>query len=192
LVILSSTGIEQKTLPNPGIKEFHYGSFFPDGRKILFTGVGADKTALIRSYVQDLNTGELRPLTEEGTVALRVSPDGKSIITLPPDKTYYTQSLNGGEPIPIPGLEPGDEPIQWSDDSRSVYVTGAGDFATKIYKVSLTTGERREWKVIDPPYKVGLVGLETNRGGILITPDGRVSVYTYWILLQQLVTKSLV
>ena len=191
LVILSASGSEPKTLPNSGIKEFHYGSFFPDGRHILFTGVEAHKDALIRSYVQDINTGDVHPLAEEMTVALSVSPDGKGVITLQPDQNYYIQPLDGGQATPIPGLESGDEPIQWSDDNRSVYVIGAGEFATKIYRVSLTTGDRREWKEIDPPNKVGLVGLETNRGGILISPDGKVCVYTYWTLLQQLVTKSL-
>ena len=191
LVLLSTSGSEPKTLPNPGIKEFHYGSFFPDGRHILFTGVEAHKDALIRSYVQDINTGDVHPLAEEMTVALSVSPDGKGVIILQPDQIYYIQPLDGGQATPIPGLESGDEPIQWSDDNRSVYVIGAGEFATKIYRVSLTTGDRREWKEIDPPNKVGLVGLETNRGGSLISPDGKVCVYTYWTLLQQLVTKSL-
>ena len=192
LVILSTSGSEPRTLPNRGMKEYHYATFFPDGRQILFTGVEVHKDALLRSYVQDINTGDVHPLTEEMAVALRVSPDGKSVITLQDGQTYYIQPLDGSQPTPIPGLEKGDEPIQWSDDSRSIYVIGAGDFATKIYQVSLTTGDRREWKEIDPPNKVGLVGLETNRGGILITPDGKVSVYTYWILLQQLVTKSFV
>lgn len=192
LVILSTSGNEPRTLPNRGMKEYHYATFFPDGRQILFTGVEAHKDALIRSYVQDINTGDVHPITEELTVALSVSPDGKNVITLQPDQNYYIQPLDGSQPTPIPGLEKGDEPIQWSDDSLSVYVTGAGDFATKVYQVSLATGDRREWKEIDPPNKVGLVGLETNRGGILITPDGKVCVYTYWILLQQLVTKSLV
>ena len=191
LVLLSTSLGEAKTLPNPGIKEYHYASFFPDGRQIVFTGVEAREGAEIRSYVQNVNTGEVRPLTEEWTVALRVSPDGKSVITLQPDKTYYIQPLDGGEPRPIRGLESGDEPIQWSDDSRAVYVIGPGEFATRIYRVNLATGSRRQVKEIDPPNKVGLVGLELNPGGILITPNGRVCVYTYWILLQHLLTKSI-
>jgi Tol biopolymer transport system component len=191
LVLLSTTSGESKTLPNHGIKEYHYASFFPDGRQILFTGVEAREDAAIRSYVQDVNTGEVHPLTEELTVALRVSPDGKRAITLQPDKTYYIQPLYGGEPKAIPGLETDDEPIQWSDDGRAVYVIGPGEFATKIYRVNLATGDRRAWKDIDPPNKVGLVGLELNPGGILITPDGKVCVYTYWILLQQILTTSI-
>ena len=113
------------------------------------------------------------------------------MITLQPDKTYYIQPLDGGEPNAIPGLETDDEPIQWSDDGRAVYVIGPGEFATKIYRVNLATGARRPWKDIDPPNKVGHVGLELNPGGILITPDGKVCVYTYWILLQQILTTSI-
>jgi serine/threonine protein kinase len=191
LVLLSTSLGEAKTLPNPGIKEYHYASFFPDGRQVLFTGVEARDGAEIRSYIQNVNTGEVRPLTEDWTVALRVSPDGESVITLQPDKTYYIQPLDGGEPRAIPGLESGDEPIQWSDDGRAVYVIGPGEFATRIYRVNLATGNRRQVKEIDPPNKVGLVGLELNPGGILITPNGRVCVYTYWILLQHLLTKSI-
>lgn len=190
LVILSTSGLEAKILPNREMKEYHYGSFFPDGRHILFTGVEARDDAAIRSYVQDINTGDVRPLTEELTVALRVSPDGKSVITLHPDGIYYIQPLAGGEPTPIPELDSGDEPIQWSDDGRAVYVIGPGEFSNKIYRVNLSTGKRRQVKEIDPENKVGLVGLELKPGGILITPNGKVCVYTYWILLQQLLTKS--
>jgi len=191
LTLLSTSLGQPKPLPNSGIKEYHYASFFPDGKQILFTGVEARDEAAIRSFVQDVNTGQILPLTEEGTVALRISPDGKRVITLQPDKTFYIQGLSGGEPKPIPGLEDADEPIQWSDDGRAVFVKGAGDFATKIYRVNLETGERRESKVIDPENKVGHVGLEVNPGGILITPDGKVCIYTYWILLQQIVSASI-
>lgn len=191
LVLLSTSLGQPKSLSNPGIKEYHYASFFPDGRQILFTGLEARDEAVIRSFVQDVNTGQVHQLTEEGTTALRVSPDGKRVITLQPDRTFYIQGLDGGEPKEIPGLEREDEPIQWSDDGRAVFVKAAGDFATKIYRVDLATGKRREWRDIDPPNKVGHVGLEVNPGGILITPDGKVCIYTYWILLQHILSTSI-
>lgn len=192
LVLLSTSGGQANPLPNRQMKEYLYASFFPDGNHILFTGVENRDDAGIRSYVQDITTGVVHALTDELTVALRVSPDGTRVITLQPDRNYYIQPLDGSEPTPISGLEPGDEPIQWSDDGRSIYVIGPGEFENKIYRVNLANGSRREWREITPPTKVGLVGLELNPGGILITPDGRVCVYTYWILLQQLLlSKSL-
>ena len=140
--------------------------------------------------MRDREKHGLHALTEEGTIALRVSPDGKRVITLE-GKTFYIQGLDGGEPKEIPGLESDDEPIQWSDNGRAVFVKAKGDFATKIYRVDLATGARREWKDIDPRIKVGNVGLEVNPGGILITPNGKVCIYTYWILLQQILTASI-
>ena len=191
LILLPTSQGQPKPLSNPGIKEYHYASFFPDGKQILFTGIEARDGAVIRSFIQDINTGNFHAFTEEGTTALRVSPDGKRVITLQPDRTFYIQDLHGGEPKEIPGLERDDEPIQWSDDGRAVFVKAAGDFATKIYRVNLASGERREWRDIDPPNKIGLVGLEVNSGGILITPDGKVCIYTYWTLVQQIVSASI-
>ena len=191
LILLPTSQGQPKPLANPRIKEYYYASFFPDGSQILFTGVEARDQAVIRSFVQDLKTGQIHPLTGEGAKAIRVSPDGKRVITLQPDKTFYIQGLDGGEPKEIPGLEPGDEPIQWSDDGRAVFVKAAGDFATKIYRVNLATGKRQEWKDIDPLNKIGLVGLEVNSGGILITPDGKVCIYTYWTLVQQILSASI-
>lgn len=191
LILLPTSPGQPQPLSNPGIREYYYASFFPDGKQILFTGLEWGDKAVIRSFVQDVNTGQVHPFTEEGARALRVSRDGKRVITLQPDGRFYIQGLDGGEAKEIPGLEPDDEPIQWSDDARAVYVKAAGDFATKIYRVDLATGGRREWRDIDPPTKVGLVGLEVNPGGILITPDGKVCIYTYWILLQQILSASI-
>jgi serine/threonine protein kinase/Tol biopolymer transport system component len=188
LVLLPISSGTPRALPNPGMKEYHYASFFPDMQRILFTAVEAREDAFIRSYVQDLATGDVHPLTEEGSVALRVSPDGKSVVTLGPDQTYYIQPLAGGDPTPVPGLTSSDEPIQWSEDSRALYVIGAGDFSTKIYRVDIINGRRRHWKDVDPASKIGLIGLELNPGGILITPNGKVCVYTYWTCIQQLLT----
>jgi Tol biopolymer transport system component len=186
LVLLPTAGGEPRTLPNHGIKEYDYASWFPDGRQILFTALAAQGDAFLRSYVQDTETGEVRQITEEGTVALRVSPDGKSIVALDPDGRYYIHPLDGTAPSLIPGLESDDEPIQWSADGRAIYVRGSGDFRTKIYKVEIANGRRRLWKEIVPSSSVGLIGLEAKPGGILITPDGKACVYTYWTVLQEL------
>jgi serine/threonine protein kinase/Tol biopolymer transport system component len=185
LVLLPTGGGEPRILPNHGIKEYHYGSWFPNGRQILFTALEAKDDAVLRSYVQDIDSGDMHPVTEEGTVALRVSPNGKSVFALDPDGKYYVYPLDGAAPRPIPGLESEDEPIQWSADGLAVYVRGPGDFATKIYRLEIATGRRRLLKEINPN-TVGLVGLDVEPGGVMITPDGRSCVYTYWTLLQEL------
>jgi serine/threonine protein kinase/Tol biopolymer transport system component len=187
LALLPTQGGKPTELPNAGFKEYHYGSWFPDGRHILFTALEARKDAFLRSYVQDIETGVVHPLTEEGSVALRVSPDGKRVIVLDPYGVYYIQSIgDAASATTVKGLETGDEPIQWSADGRALYVKAAGDFATKLYRVEITSGRRTMWREIVPSNKVGLVGLEAKPGGITITPDGKLCVYTYWTTSHEL------
>jgi Tol biopolymer transport system component len=185
LVLLPTGAGEQRTLPNHGIKEYHYASWFPDGHQILFTALESKENAVLRSYIQDIESGEVRPITEEGTVALRVSPDAKTVFALDADGKYYVHPLDGTTPREIPGLESDDEPIQWSADGQAVYVRGPGDLATKVYLVEIASGRRRLVKEIAPS-KVGLIGLEVQPGGVLITPDGRSCLYTYWTFFQEL------
>jgi serine/threonine protein kinase/Tol biopolymer transport system component len=174
-------------LPNPGFKEYHYGSWFPDGKRILFTAVEAREDSFLRSYIQDVVTGVVQPVTEEGTIALRVSPDGKKLVIRDPYGRYYLRLVDGGAPeTPVNGIEPRDEPIQWSADGRALFVREAGDFATKLYRVEIASGRRRMWREIVPPNPIGLVGIEAKPGGIVITPDGKVCVYTYWTTLHEL------
>jgi hypothetical protein len=120
-------------------------------------------------------------LTEEGIVAVRVSRDGKRLVVLNNfNERYYFQPVDGSDPVQIPGIEEGEEPIQWSDDERFLYVRGRGDFRCNVYRVELVSGRRRLWREITPPDLVGLLGLEARPGGVLITPDGQTCVYTYW------------
>ena len=187
LALLPTGGGAATELPNPGFKEYHYGSWFPDGRRILFTALEVGENSFLRSYVQDIVTGAVHPLTEEGTIALRVSPDGKKLVVRDPYGSFYIRPVDGGtSETLINGIEPRDEPIQWSADGRALYVREAGDFATKLDRVDVASGRRRLWQEIVPPNPIGLVGLEAKPGGIIITPDGKVCVYTYWTTLHEL------
>ena len=187
LVILPTGPGEAKSLPQGDVSEYHYASWFPDGAQILFTGV--ERGHSIRSYVQDILGGQAHPITEEGIIALLVCPDGKRLIALGPDKglggRYFLSPLDGSEPSSIPGLEPGEMPIQWNSDGRALYVRGSGDVDTKIYRVDLSSGRRELLKEIVPD-PVGLIGIEVRPGGVQITPDGKSYVYTYWSALRDL------
>ena len=188
LVLLPTGPGEPRLLPRGEINEYEYASWFPDGQRILFTGL-VDLGHGLRSYIQDISGGQPQPVTEEGIIALRVSPDGKRLVAWAPDKgpdgKYYLSPVDGTQSTPIPGLEMGELPIRWSADGHALYVRASGDFTTNIniYRIDLSSGHRELRKEIVPD-QVGFLGLEDR--GIQITPDGKSYVYTYWTVLRDL------
>lgn len=185
LVLLPTTPGEPKVLPRGGIREYHHASWFPDNRQILFTALEPD--SLPRSYVQDIEGGEPRPLTEEGIEAIRVSRDGKRLVVLNNfNGRYYFQPLDGSDLVPIQGIKEREEPFQWSDDGLVLYVRDQGDFRCNVYRVEVANGRRKLWRTINPPDKVGLLGIESLPGGVLITPDGQSYVSTFWYVILNL------
>jgi serine/threonine protein kinase len=190
-LILLPTGVgEPILLPRGEITEYSYASWFPDGRRILFTGLVPGHA--LRSYSQETPLGEPKAVTEEGIVALSVLPDGKRFLAWAPDKgllgTYYLGSIDetkSARYASIEGLDLGDIPIRFSADANFLYVRSPGGFGTRIIRVDLSSGHRDVLKEIVPD-PVGFVGLEEKPGGIQITPDGKLYVYTYWTVLRDL------
>lgn len=192
-LVLLPTGVDEQAgqprlLPRGDIKEYHYASWFPDGSRILFTGL-VDPSHGLRSYVQDVSGGQPQPLTEEGNIALLVSPDSKYFLGLAagrgPDGKYYLCPIDGRHPTPITGLALGDVPIAWSADGKAIYVRSDSDFDSGIYRLDLSNGDRKLIKKIVPD-PVGLIGLEVKPGGVQIARDGKSYVYTYWTYLSDL------
>jgi serine/threonine protein kinase len=186
LVLLPTGPGEPRMLPRGGINEYYYLSWFPDGQQILFTGL-VELGHGLRSYVQDISGGQPQPITEEGIIALLVSPDRKRLVVWAPDKgpdgKYYLSPIDGTKSTPIPGLEMGEVPIRWSTDGQALYVRASDDFTTNIYRIDLSSGRRELRKEIVPD-QVGFIGLEDR--GVQITPDGKSYVYTYWTALRDL------
>ena len=191
LVLLPTGPGEQRLLPRGAITEFHYASWFPDGQRILFTGLTEFGKGL-RSYVQDISGGQPSPIfTEEGVIALSVSTNGKRLFAWAPDNKdsngkYYLSPLDRSPPTPIRGLGFGEVPIQWGAEGRFIYARGSGDFDSNIYRIDPSSGRREPWKPITPD-PVGLIGIEVRPGGVQISRDGKSYVYTYWVFLQDLV-----
>jgi hypothetical protein len=81
----------------------------------------------------------------------------------------------GGDSRPIAGLQPGDWPIAWSEDSRFLYEYRFGELPAKIYRSELATGKKTLWKQLMPPEPSG-VGIVFP---ILLTPDGKSYAYGF-------------
>lgn len=181
LVLLPTGPGQEKPLLPSGLTEYYSAAWFPDGKRILVVAAASDHQP--RSYVQDLDGGEARAITDETVQATLISPDGK-LFAATGAAGYQLRAIEGGEPRPVRGALPGDELVQWSSDGRFLYVRGAGDSAVEFFRVNLSTGRREPWKKIAAADPVGLIGIQP--ASVHMTPDGRSYAYSYWRVLTEL------
>jgi Tol biopolymer transport system component len=184
ILVLPTGAGETREIRNEGFGGYRWASWMPDGQAVVFAASEAGRG--VRVYVQDLAGGPPRAVTAEGKGAFRrtLSPDGRFIITYEharPEAPFALQPLDGGEATPVPGLEPGDEPIRWSADGRSLFVR-AGRLPARIFRLDVASGRRTPWKEIAPEDPTGVPAVAT----ILPTPDGSAWAYHYLRLLSEL------
>src|SRR5262249_6945920 len=129
----------------------------------------------IRGYVVDLAEGKPRAFTPEGlTGGAALSPDGTRFAGTGTGLQPLIYSIDGSKPHPIPGLEPGDSPIQWGSDGDTLYVARDGQIPRLVYRYNLSTGKKKLWKEIVPADRVGLILIEK----LFVTPDGNRYAYS--------------
>jgi serine/threonine protein kinase/Tol biopolymer transport system component len=157
-------------------------TFFPDGKRVLLAGTEPNHG--LRLYVQDIDADKVEAVTPEGTngFSFALSPDGRSIAAVGPDDKAYLFPVPSGDPVPIKGLQPGEVPVAWTADGRSLYVYRGGELPAKVYRLELATGNRVLWKQLMPPDPAGVEFV----GPVLPTPDGKSYVYGYRRLLSDL------
>ena len=150
-------------------------AWLPDGRRIVASCSAPGHG--YRLYLRDISGGEPKPITPEGVsfIFSNVSPDGRSIVARGPDRRFAIYPLDAGEPRPIPGMEPDDEPLQWTPDGRSIFVYRPSAPPLRVEIVNVTTGERSLWKELRPPDPSGVDQV----GPIAIARDESSYVYSY-------------
>jgi hypothetical protein len=82
--------------------------------------------------------------------------------------------IDGGNPRPVPGLQPGEVPVAWSLDNRFLYCYRLGDLPVNIFRVELASGHRSPWKQVSPPDPIGITFLS----GIYFSADLKSYVYS--------------
>jgi eukaryotic-like serine/threonine-protein kinase len=167
---------------DPGkLAGLYWASWFPDGKRVRILGAHAGEGA--RIFVQDIAGGPPRPITEPGVqMGGRVSPDGRYMaITLEGDKGAFLVPLDGSPRRPLAGVKWSDVPLQWSTDSKSIYVWNnlavRPCVPARFSILDVATGKVRPWREFGPTNLAGV-----NRwGGIQIvrlTSDGKYYVYS--------------
>jgi len=148
--------------------------WLPDGKQLVFSGNEAGHG--FRLYVETPDEGKPRPITPEGVnPAVVISPKGDFAATVGPDHKIYLYPIAAGEPVPVSGAEPDEQPTGWSDDGRFLYLFRFGEIPSKVVELELSTGKRKLWKELVP---ADAAGIDTIRA-ITITPDAKAYVYGY-------------
>jgi serine/threonine protein kinase/Tol biopolymer transport system component len=172
IVILPTGTGQQRTLERGEIEEYSVATWFPDGKRILFTGRQAGHG--MRCYVQEISDGaKARPVTPEGVVGTQVSPDGKFVIATNTSNQTFLYPLDEGEPLPFAGLAAGEKIICWTSDGHHLFVRGAEDLPIRVYRLDPISGRREMVKELMPADRAGLVRAPK----ILLTSNGKSYIY---------------
>jgi len=174
LRLLPTGAGETQPLTNDSINH-QWARWFPDGKRFVFSGNEPGKG--VRLYTQDLSGGTPKAISPEGVdaTAFAVSPDGQLVVGTGPDEKGYFYPTAGGDPRVVNGLDPGDIPIIWNKDGRSIYLYRTGEVPAKVYQLDLATGKKTVRQQIVP---VDTTGVSTI-GPIQTTPDGKTYVYGF-------------
>ena len=154
LKLLTTGAGEPKDLTNDNINHA-FAHWFPDGKRILFSGNEPGKG--VRLYVYEIASGKSQAITPEGVNGTRfvISPDAQWVAGIGPDQKGYLYPVGGGEPRMINGLNPGEQPITFSSEGRSLYLYQPGELPARVDRLDLQTGKRTPWKQLMPSDPAG-------------------------------------
>jgi eukaryotic-like serine/threonine-protein kinase len=182
LVVVPKGAGSPQPLPSHGITQYNGAWWFPDGRRVLFTGKRDGEEQ--RSYVQD-TTGGGAPtaITPQGTWGVAISPTGDSIAAIASGQGITLWPVRvGGPPKSVSGSEEGERPVAWHENGQSLWLFRRGEIPAHIYALDIATGRRQLWKTLSPPDTAGVYSIIEFQ----ITPSGNAYAYSYTRLLSQL------
>ncbi len=133
-------------LPPGPVEDVLTAVWTADGRHVVFMGVEAGRGP--RFYRQSIDGGDPQPITQpvramgvgDALGSNPLSPDGRSIAAHMDDLRVAIFPTDGGDPRPIPDLEPGLPVVSWSPDGTAVYVRKNVDRSSRLLRVDPQSG----------------------------------------------------
>jgi Tol biopolymer transport system component len=182
IALLPTGAGSPRTIPNEMVTDFRGGTFLPDSRRLVYAGNVAGQGS--RLFESDLEGGAPRGIGPAGLEVEFpvVSPDGRMVAAVNAEGEVFVIPLEGGDPVTVSAAEPGEFPIQWASDGRSLYVYRPDEIPARVYQVAVAGTARRlfrEFRVADP---TGLDGRMT----VVMTPDGNAYAYSFLRRLSEL------
>jgi hypothetical protein len=101
-----------------------------------------------------------------------ISPDGKWVAAIDAEQKIALYPLSDGQPITVPGVEPGELPIRFNADGSALYFARSGEYPVPVYRIDVKNGRRQLLREIMPADRSGLTPQRVDRGFIHATADG--------------------
>jgi hypothetical protein len=175
LALLPTGTGEPRTLPATGIL-YQFPGWFPDGRRLVFAGLQGGQG--MRLYEQEVSGAPPKPITPEGfgdTDPPAVSPDSRWAGTLGRGGRAFLVPLGGGEPVPLPELQPGDRPLRFAPDGRALYCGRGGSVSVEFVRFDLRRRARQVVRTARPADPTGIVYMFP----MDVSPRTGAHVYSY-------------
>ena len=179
LVLLPTGPGETRTLPTSGVRPIS-AEWFPDGQRILLIGNEVNQPA--RTYVVDVATARVRPITTPGVRASGVSPDGREAVVLTPAGKLLLHSLNSDAQRVVAAVDPGVSVIRWSADGRHLFLLRraggtperGGSARDEIQRLDTSTGRTDIWRELKPPDPMA-----DFFQSVVLSADGQAYAFSY-------------
>ena len=137
-------------------------------------------------YVQGIDSGQGKAISPEGIdvglPGFAISPDGKWVAAIQSDRKGALFPIDGGTPRPFSGVEPGEYPLRFTPDGKSLYLWKRGDVPARVTRLEIETGKREPFKSLIPADPAGIERISN----VVVTPDGKGYAYCYTRLLSDL------
>ncbi|HEX7777927.1 MAG TPA: protein kinase, partial [Vicinamibacterales bacterium] len=147
LVVLPRKAGAHQVLPRYNIITYSGARWFPDGQRIVFTGMEAGRER--RSYVQSLSGGPPAAITPEGTWVISLDKTGMMGAAIGPTGVAIIP-MDGGPSRMVRGSQPGDRPVAWTDDGKALWIFRRFEVPVQVIRLDIATGTRHKWKPLVP------------------------------------------
>jgi serine/threonine protein kinase/Tol biopolymer transport system component len=173
-LVLYPTGVGEIQMVKPDGMSHTSAAFLPDGKNIVFTG--SEPGHGVRLYSESLEDAKPRAFSPEGVGAgVVLSPSGRWVANVGPDRKLYVYPVAGGDAKLVPGVQPTEVATGWTADEHSLFVLARGEVPAQVYRVDLATGQRTFWKSMEPADSAGIDTI----GRVMLSADDKSYVYSY-------------
>ncbi len=172
---------QPRPLPPDAFGNLPYGAFFPDGKRIAFEAAAPGHGS--RLYVQAIDGGAPAAVSGEGLNQGRIfiSPDGRQIAAVGPDRKVHLYPSNGGTPVDLASSTSDDSPAGWTADGKSLYVAQIGQ-PCRIDAIDVASGRRTHVRDLAGTDAAGVSAF----GPARVSSDGQVMTAGFTRILSTL------